>query len=75
MFVSCAVIKLQMMCQENVQTVVERRAKPVVLIFLVMACCPCANVVPGDPIVSIFPGCFQCFAFMPCIDAGGSTNC
>lgn len=64
-----------MMCQENVQTVVEQRAKQVVLIFPLMAFCTYANIVPGDPTVSLFPGCFQFFAFMSCIDAGGRTNC
>ena len=73
-FVSYAVIKLPAVCQENVQTIVELRAKPVVFTCQVMACCAYANIEPAESSLSLLPGCLQCFAFMPCPDAGGSSN-
>jgi len=60
-FVSYAVMKLPAVCQENVQTVVELRAKPVVFTCQVMACCAYANVEPGDLNVPLLPFAMFCF--------------
>lgn len=61
--------------QESKQTVVElSKTKLVVLVFLLMGCCACATVVSGDPNTPPFPGDFQHFSFMPCIDTGSNTD-
>lgn len=68
--VSCVVTKLQTMCQEIEQTLVElRRTKLVVLVFLLMSYCACATMASGGCSAPPFPGCFQCFAFVPRTDA------
>lgn len=42
--------------------------------ILVIVCCAYGNMVSNDPNVPLFLKCFQCFAFMPPTDAGGSSN-
>lgn len=68
-------IKLQTMCQEIEQAVVELRTiELVVLVFLVTACCACDSMVRGGPNTTPFPECFQCYTFMAHIDGGDSTD-